>query len=120
MSDGCRICGLEVEADGLCAGHREEWIRWAANRPEWHNEAGYEAWIGSRVYDMNAKPTDPGWKVAGVRVQEVGDTLGLAIGDELAQLGALDALSLSMALAGRAEAILRRIARDVATGAGFE
>jgi DNA-binding transcriptional ArsR family regulator len=48
----CEICGLPQERDGLCPGHREEWIRWAARRPDYQNDAGLAAWISERRLDI--------------------------------------------------------------------
>lgn len=45
----CRICAIPEERDGLCSGHREEWIQWAANHPWAQNERRYEWWIESRI-----------------------------------------------------------------------
>lgn len=48
----CGICGLPQEQDGLCPGHREEWIRWAARRPHYQNAVGLVAWISERRLDI--------------------------------------------------------------------
>lgn len=45
----CRICKLPEERDGLCPGHREEWILWAARHPWAQNEERYDWWIDARA-----------------------------------------------------------------------
>lgn len=52
----CRICKLPEERDGLCPGHREEWIRWASHRPTQQNDEGFDRWIERRVREMNCEP----------------------------------------------------------------
>jgi hypothetical protein len=48
----CRICGLPDERHGLCPGHREEWIRWAASRDDQQNDFGFERWIEARRAEL--------------------------------------------------------------------